>query len=160
MIQGLRERMLALARERPRYGIGVSRRRFHAGECNAARLRSAMADVLAREPRARTDYVSAADPLALRELERVEAGALVSLAVRIGSTPPHRQRAALGRRPLLPLHGAGDRPGRRLAGGTPLDAPNKRAVADRHWPVGQIARDESWLCFRARRDSRGLGGRR
>jgi len=45
-----------------------------------------MADVLAREPRARTDYVSVADPLTLRELERVEAGALVSLAVRIGST--------------------------------------------------------------------------
>ena len=45
-----------------------------------------MLEVLAKEPLARTDYVSVADPLTLRELERVATGALASLAVRFGST--------------------------------------------------------------------------
>lgn len=45
-----------------------------------------MREVLAREPLARVDYVSCADPLTLAELEWVRDGALLSLAVRFGST--------------------------------------------------------------------------
>jgi len=42
--------------------------------------------VLDAEPLLRPEYVSVADPITLRELERVgERGALVSLAVRLGS---------------------------------------------------------------------------
>ena len=42
--------------------------------------------VLRSEPLAQPDYVSVADPLTLAELDQVEASALLSLAVRFGST--------------------------------------------------------------------------
>jgi pantoate--beta-alanine ligase len=64
--------------------LGAAQRRFEAGERDAETLREAMLEALAAEPLAKTDYVSVADPLTLRELERVEAGAVVSLAVRFG----------------------------------------------------------------------------
>lgn len=59
---------------------------WHAGERDGDRLRGIMADVLAAEPLARPDYVSAADPLTLAELgaNASERGVLLSLAVRIG----------------------------------------------------------------------------
>ena len=66
--------------------LGAARARFESGERDAETLRAAMREVLAAEPLAKTDYVSVADPLTLRELDRVEAGAVVSLAVRFGST--------------------------------------------------------------------------
>jgi pantoate--beta-alanine ligase len=66
--------------------LAAARERFRAGERDAATLRAAMLEVLAAEPLAATDYVSVADPLSLRELERAEPGALVSLAVRLGGT--------------------------------------------------------------------------
>jgi pantoate--beta-alanine ligase len=64
----------------------AARAAFEAGERNAATLRSAMSTVLAAEPLANPDYVSVADPDTLIELEQVERGALLSLAVRIGAT--------------------------------------------------------------------------
>jgi pantoate--beta-alanine ligase len=66
--------------------LDTARQRYQSGERKAAALRAAMLEVLGAEPRARVDYVSVADPLTLRELERVEAGALLSLAVRMGGT--------------------------------------------------------------------------
>jgi pantoate--beta-alanine ligase len=45
-----------------------------------------MHSVLSSEPLAREDYVSAADPATLEELDRVEDHVLLSLAVRIGRT--------------------------------------------------------------------------
>ncbi|MBX0330881.1 pantoate--beta-alanine ligase [Oscillochloris sp. ZM17-4] len=55
------------------------------GERRGDALRQAMAEVLAGEPLARPEYVSAADPLTLRELDAVgPRGALLSLAVRVG----------------------------------------------------------------------------
>jgi pantoate--beta-alanine ligase len=66
--------------------LSAARQRYEAGERDGAALRLAMLQVLEAEPRATTDYVSVSDPLTMRELERVEAGALLSLAVRIGST--------------------------------------------------------------------------
>lgn len=60
---------------------------WSAGERDGDRLRAAMRSVLDAEPMARTDYVSVADPETLQELSAVgEAGALASLAVRIGQT--------------------------------------------------------------------------
>ncbi|CAN5741372.1 pantoate--beta-alanine ligase [soil metagenome] len=59
---------------------------WEAGERSVEALRAVMRDVLAAEPLARVDYVSCADPRTLAELERVEDGALLSLAVRFGAT--------------------------------------------------------------------------
>jgi len=59
---------------------------FEAGEREAAKLRQIMSAVLASEPLARPDYVSAADPDTLVELEHVEKGVLFSMAVQIGTT--------------------------------------------------------------------------
>jgi pantoate--beta-alanine ligase len=56
------------------------------GERAAQRLRELMSKLIALEPLAREDYVSAADPDSLAELERVETNALFSLAVRLGTT--------------------------------------------------------------------------
>ena len=56
-----------------------------AGEDRAVTLAEAMWRVLRAEPRAQTEYVSIADPLTLRETDRLSAaGALASLAVRVG----------------------------------------------------------------------------
>jgi pantoate--beta-alanine ligase len=60
---------------------------YAAGERGAEALRQAMRAVLEAEPLARVEYISAADPLTLRELEgAIDSGALLSLAVRFGKT--------------------------------------------------------------------------
>jgi pantoate--beta-alanine ligase len=59
---------------------------FAAGERDAEALRRAMRELIGAEPLARVDYVSVADPETLRELDRIDSGALASLAVRIGRT--------------------------------------------------------------------------
>jgi pantoate--beta-alanine ligase len=57
------------------------------GERNAVMLRAAIQHTLAQQPLAQLEYVSVADPRTLQEVEReVEHGALVSLAVRFGTT--------------------------------------------------------------------------
>jgi pantoate--beta-alanine ligase len=45
-----------------------------------------MRSTLAAEPLARIDYVSVADGQTLRELDRIEGPAILSLAVRFGGT--------------------------------------------------------------------------
>jgi pantoate--beta-alanine ligase len=59
---------------------------IQAGEWNAGTIRKQMRAAIAAEPLARLDYVSAADPTTLEELEQIEAGALLSLAVFFGET--------------------------------------------------------------------------
>ena len=60
---------------------------FAAGERDADTLRAVVSSTLAAEPLAREEYVSAADPETLAELETIgAAGALLSLAVRVGKT--------------------------------------------------------------------------
>jgi pantoate--beta-alanine ligase len=59
---------------------------WDAGERDGEALREAMRNVLAGEPQAQAEYVSAADPLTLAELGTTQNGALLSMAVRIGST--------------------------------------------------------------------------
>ncbi len=63
----------------------AARDRYAEGERNAETLRAAMRAVLAAEPLAAVDYVSAADAETLRECEGITSGALLlSMAVRIG----------------------------------------------------------------------------
>jgi pantoate--beta-alanine ligase len=71
-----------------RRALLAARARWEAGERSGDALRTAMADVLAAEPRATPAYVSVADGRTLAELERVVDGipALLSLAVRFGPT--------------------------------------------------------------------------
>jgi pantoate--beta-alanine ligase len=76
------ERRAAVALSR---ALGAAQARYADGERNAEALRQAMRAVLDAEPLARVEYVSAADPLSLRELQGpIAAGALLSLAVRFG----------------------------------------------------------------------------
>ncbi len=57
---------------------------WQAGERDADRLRMLMRDIIQREPLARIDYVSAADPVTLLEIPGEAARVLLSLAVFIG----------------------------------------------------------------------------
>jgi pantoate--beta-alanine ligase len=59
---------------------------YQNGERNAEALLAAMRDCLSSEPLAKMEYVSAADPDTLQELDRVDGNALFSMAVRIGKT--------------------------------------------------------------------------
>ena len=63
-----------------------AREAWAAGERSAEVLRERMRARLATEPLADVDYVSVADAATLRGLDRVDGGALLSLAVRFGST--------------------------------------------------------------------------
>jgi len=56
------------------------------GERSGEALRARMHAILAAEPLAVVDYVSVADGMTLRELDRIEGPALLSLAVSLGST--------------------------------------------------------------------------
>ena len=69
-----------------RRALLVARSRWESGERNADVLRAVVGEEIAREPLARVDYVSCADGVTLAELRRVTGPALLSLAVRLGST--------------------------------------------------------------------------
>ncbi len=64
----------------------AARTGWEAGEQSAGTLRAAMRETLAQEPLADVEYVSVADGTSLEELETVDGPALLSLAVRIGTT--------------------------------------------------------------------------
>ncbi len=66
--------------------LTAARDKYAGGERDAGILRETMRAVIRTEPLAREQYVSAADPETLRELETVEDGVLLSLAVKIGGT--------------------------------------------------------------------------
>lgn len=66
--------------------LSAAQAAYESGERQASRLRQAMLDVLAREPRARVQYVSCADYETLQELDTVSGKALLSMAVFIGQT--------------------------------------------------------------------------
>lgn len=57
---------------------------YSSGVREAARLREMMIDIISNAPAARIDYVSVANPETLEELETVESGALLSMAVFFG----------------------------------------------------------------------------
>jgi pantoate--beta-alanine ligase len=64
----------------------AARAHWDAGERSADVLRDTMWEILSAEPLADVEYVSVADGRTLAELERVDAPALLSLAVRFGTT--------------------------------------------------------------------------
>jgi pantoate--beta-alanine ligase len=66
--------------------LRTAERAFEMGERDADALRHMMMDVLNEEPQAEVQYVSAADPQSLRELEGDVDGALLSMAVYVGKT--------------------------------------------------------------------------
>jgi len=66
--------------------LQAGRARHGAGERDAETIRAAVRRVLATEPLAHVEYVSLADDTTLAELERIEGPALLSLAVRFGTT--------------------------------------------------------------------------
>jgi pantoate--beta-alanine ligase len=69
-----------------RRALLAARARWEAGERSGEALRETMRLELAGEPLASPDYVSAADGTTLEELDRVDGPALLSMAVRFGST--------------------------------------------------------------------------
>jgi pantoate--beta-alanine ligase len=66
--------------------LQAGRARRDAGERDGEEIRAAVRAALATEPLAEVEYVSLADDASLAELERVDGPALLSLAVRFGST--------------------------------------------------------------------------
>jgi pantoate--beta-alanine ligase len=69
-----------------RRALLTARTQWEAGERSAESLRDAMRKTLSAEPLAEVDYVSVADGTTLAELARIEGPALLSLAVRLGTT--------------------------------------------------------------------------
>lgn len=66
--------------------LSQAKSRWDAGERDGYRLRAAMRELLAGEPLARVEYVSAADPKTLQELDQAGDQVLLSMAVRFGAT--------------------------------------------------------------------------
>jgi pantoate--beta-alanine ligase len=66
--------------------LSAAKSEFETGERNGEKLREIMQSVLQSEPLASDQYVSAADPDTLCELQEITAGVLLSMAVRIGKT--------------------------------------------------------------------------
>jgi pantoate--beta-alanine ligase len=64
----------------------AAREQWAGGSRSGDELRARMREVLASEPLAVPDYVSVANAATLEELDRIEGPALLSLAVRFGST--------------------------------------------------------------------------
>ena len=64
----------------------AARARWEAGERSAETLRDTLRTTLSAEPLAVPEYVSVADGTTLEELERVDGPALLSVAVRFGTT--------------------------------------------------------------------------
>jgi pantoate--beta-alanine ligase len=69
-----------------RRALLAAREQWQGGERSGEALRTAMRAVLADEPLAEPDYVSVADGRTLAELDRLDGPALLSLAVRFGTT--------------------------------------------------------------------------
>ncbi len=66
--------------------LGAGRAALDGGERAANQVRAVMSGVVAGEPLAQEDYVSAADPDTLAELETIGDNVLLALAVRVGAT--------------------------------------------------------------------------
>jgi pantoate--beta-alanine ligase len=64
--------------------LNAARDRFLSGLRDADALRATLRAVLDKEPLARTDYVSVADPTTLQEVTRVDGPVLLSMAVFLG----------------------------------------------------------------------------
>jgi len=75
------ERPAALVLKR---ALDAARAAWESGERDGERLRAIMRAIIAAEPLARLDYVSAADPVTLAEIDGEASAALLSMAVFVG----------------------------------------------------------------------------
>jgi len=66
--------------------LNAAQTAYAAGERQGDELRRILRETLAQEPLALPQYVSAADPLTLEELDAIENGVLLSMAVFVGKT--------------------------------------------------------------------------
>lgn len=66
--------------------LSAAQAAYASGERDAEALRAVMRKTIEGEPLAKLQYVSAADPRSLQELDRIENGALLSMAVYVGKT--------------------------------------------------------------------------
>ena len=66
--------------------LSLAQKLWLQGEKDAEKLRQEMIAIIQKEPLANIDYVSIADPQTLDELDKVNPPALVSMAVKIGTT--------------------------------------------------------------------------
>lgn len=66
--------------------LSLSERLHRTGERDACKLRERLESLMRREPLARIEYISIAEPETLQELETIQGPALISLAIRIGET--------------------------------------------------------------------------
>lgn len=66
--------------------LSAAQAAYASGERDAEVLRIVMRQMIGSEPLAKLQYVSAADPRSLQELDRIENGALLSMAVYVGRT--------------------------------------------------------------------------
>ncbi len=64
--------------------LQAAQKEWDQGHCDAGHLRQTMQHIIEAEPLARIDYVSAADPITLQELEGQAKRALLSMAVFVG----------------------------------------------------------------------------
>ncbi len=66
--------------------LDLARRMIAEGESDTGRIKEKMRELIGSAPSSAIDYISIADPETLDELERVGGGAVILLAVKIGST--------------------------------------------------------------------------
>jgi pantoate--beta-alanine ligase len=66
--------------------LSLAERMYDDAERDASRIRDAMREFIGREPLAEIDYISVAAAETLDELDLIDREALVSLAVRFGTT--------------------------------------------------------------------------
>jgi pantoate--beta-alanine ligase len=66
--------------------LNLAQQLWSQGERKAENLRQQMADLIRKEPLARIDYISIANPETLKELTEIKQPALVSLSVYVGKT--------------------------------------------------------------------------
>jgi pantoate--beta-alanine ligase len=64
--------------------LSAAKNKYDSGERDADVLRAILNSMIQSEPLAKEQYVSAADPRTLRELQKIDKGVLLSMAVRIG----------------------------------------------------------------------------
>lgn len=77
------ERQTALVLSR---ALRKARAEYASGERNTQKIRSAMDAVFDAQPGAKVQYISIADPVTLKDIDRIETQALVSMAVYVGKT--------------------------------------------------------------------------
>ncbi|WP_119069477.1 pantoate--beta-alanine ligase [Aggregatilinea lenta] len=82
LLLSLDERQAGLVLSR---ALNAARDEWMGGQRDAEHLRATMRAIVEAEPLARIDYISAADPITLRELEGSTDHALLSMAVFVGS---------------------------------------------------------------------------